>query len=88
LEGKYPEALKPMGLSFMCTVLEIKRYRDRFSRIVHVTDGLDRSTVESMRMTHAETVSEACEIVKNDLPTGDVVILPYGGVVMPRIGSS
>jgi nickel-dependent lactate racemase len=88
LEGKYPEALKPMGLSFMCTVLEIKRYRDRFSRIVHVTDGLDRPMVESMKMTHATTVSEACEIVKNDLPTGDVVILPYGGVVMPRVGSS
>jgi nickel-dependent lactate racemase len=88
LEGKYPEALKPMGLSFMCTVLEIKRYRDRFARIVHVTDGLDRSTVESMKMTHAETVSEACEIVKNDLVKADVVILPYGGVVMPRVGSS
>jgi uncharacterized membrane protein len=43
---------------------------------------------ESMRMTHAETVSEACEIVKNDLAKGDLVILPYGGVVMPRVGSS
>jgi hypothetical protein len=88
LEGRYPEALKPMGMSFMCTVLEIKRYRDRFARIVHVTDGLDRSTVESMRMTHAATVSEACKIVKNDLLTGDAVVLPCGGVVMPRVGSS
>jgi len=88
LDGKYPEALKPMGLSFMCTVLEIKRYRDRFARIVHVTDGLDRSTVESMRMTHAATVSEACKIAENDLPRGDLIILPYGGIVMPRVGSS
>jgi nickel-dependent lactate racemase len=88
LEGRYPEALKPMGISFMCTVLEIKRYRDRFARIVHVTDGLDRSMVESMRMTYAETVSKACEIVKNDLPKANVVIFPYGGIVMPRVRSS
>lgn len=88
LEGKYPETLKPMGLSFMCTVLEIKRYRDRLARIVHVTDGLDRAMVESMKMTHAETVSEACEIVKNELPKANVIIFPYGGVVLPRVSSS
>ena len=88
IEGKYPERLKPMGLSFMCTVLEIKRYRDRFSRIIHVTEGLDRSHVESMKMTYARTVREACDMVKRDLPRGDLVVLPYGGVVMPRVGTS
>jgi len=86
LEGRYPEALRPMGLSFMCTVLEIKRYRDRFSRVVHVTEGLDRALVESMRMTYAATIEEACGIVEKDVPEGDVVILPYGGIVMPRVG--
>lgn len=86
LEGRYPEALKPMGLSFMCTVLEIKRYRDRFSRIVHVTDGLDRSTVESMQMTYAATIEDACHIVERDVPEGEVVVLPYGGIVLPRVG--
>lgn len=88
LEGKYPEALKPMGLSFMCTVLEIKRYRDRFSRVIHVTEGLDRSIVESMKMTYAKTVQEACDLVKKDIPKGDVIVFPYGGVVMPRISST
>ena len=85
LEGKYPEALKPMGLSFMCTVLEIKRYRDHFSRIIHVTDGLDHFHVESMKMTYAKTVQEACDLVKKDIQEGDLVVFPYGGVVMPRI---
>jgi nickel-dependent lactate racemase len=87
VEGEYPEALKPMGLSFMCTVIEIKRYRDQLSRVIHVTDGLDRSLVESMKMTYARTVQEACQVVERDLPKGDVIIFPYGGVVMPRIGS-
>jgi len=88
LEGRYPEALKPMGLSFMCTVLEIKRYRDHFARIVHVTDGLDQASVESMKMTHTKTIHEACKIVAKDLPKADVIIFPFGGVVMPRVGSA
>jgi len=85
LEGHYPEPLRPIGLSFMCTVVEAKAYLERFSRIIHVTDGLDRSHVESMRMTPARTVQEAVELAREKMPRGDVVVFPYGGVVLARI---
>lgn len=85
VEGHYPEALRPIGLSFMCTVVETKAYLERFSRIIHVTDGLDRSHVESMRMTPARTVQEAVELAREKMPQGDVVVFPYGGVVLARI---
>ncbi len=85
VEGNYPEPLRRIGLSFMCTVVETKAYLERFSRIIHVTDGLDRSHVESMKMTYARTVQEAVELVRETMPRGEVVILPYGGAVLARI---
>lgn len=88
VEGKYPEALKPIGLSFMCTVVDVKHLLDRFSRIIHVTEGLDRSHVESMKMGYAHTLTEAVELARNNTPIGDLVVFPYGGVVLPRITSS
>lgn len=88
VEGKYPEALKPIGLSFMCTVVDVKNLLDRFSRIIHVTEGLDRSHVESMKMGYARTLTEAVEMARSNTPIGDLVVFPYGGVVLPRIASS
>jgi nickel-dependent lactate racemase len=85
VEGNYPEPLRPIGLSFMCTVVETKAYLERFSRIIHVTDGLDRSHVESMKMTYAQNVQEAVESAREKTPQGDVVVLPYGGAVLARI---
>jgi hypothetical protein len=85
VEGNYPEPLRRIGLSFMCTVVETKAYLERFSRIIHVTDGLDRSHVESMKMTYARTAQEAVELARETMPRGEVVILPYGGVVLARI---
>jgi nickel-dependent lactate racemase len=85
VEGKYPEPLRPIGLSFMCTVVEVKAYVKRFSRIIHVTDGLSRSEVESMGMTYAGTIQEAVEIAEEKTPRGDAVVFPYGGVVLARI---
>ena len=85
VEGNYPEPLRPIGLSFMCTVVETKAYLERFSRIIHVTDGLDRSHVESMKMTYARTVQEAVELARETMPRGEVVVLPYGGIVLARI---
>jgi hypothetical protein len=66
-------------------VVETKAYLERFSRIIHVTDGLDRSHVESMKMTPARTVQEAVELAREKMPQGDVVVFPYGGVVLARI---
>ena len=88
LEGKFPESLKPIGLSFMCTVVEVKNYLDRFSRIIHVTRGLERSQVESMRMIYAESIEEATQIAHGQAPHADVIVLPYGGFVLPQIISS
>jgi len=85
IEGKYPEALIPVGLSFMCTVAEVKYFRERFSRIIHVTDGLTRSEVESMGMTYAATVQEAVDLAEAHTPRGDAAVFPYGGVVLARI---
>ena len=85
IEGKFPKDLIPIGLSFMCTVVEVKAFLERFSNIVHVTGGLDRSHVESMKMTYAKTVQEAVEIARERTPHGDVVVFPYGGVVLARI---
>ena len=85
LEGKYPEPLIPIGLSFMCTVAEIKFFTERFSRIIHVTGGLQKSEVEAMRMIYARTVQEAVEMAHERTPRGDVVIFPYGGAVLARI---
>ncbi len=86
IEGKYPEALIGAGLSFMCTVVETKRFLERFS-ITHVTDGLDRSFVESMGMKYASSMEEAVRLVEKDIPKADVTILPYGGMVLPRLSS-
>jgi len=88
LEGRFPESLKPIGLSFMCTVVEVKNYLDRFSRIIHVTRGLERSQVESMRMIYAESIEEAIQIAYGRAPHADVIVLPYGGFVLPQIISS
>ena len=88
VEGRYPETLKPIGLSFMCTVVDVKNLLDRFSRIIHVTGGLDRSHVESMKMGYASTLTEAVEMAQSNTPTGDLAVFPYGGVVLPRITSS
>jgi len=88
VEGRYPEALKPIGLSFMCTVVDVKNLLDCFSRIIHVTEGLDRSHVESMKMGYARTLTEAVEMARSNTPIGDLVVFPYGGVVLPRIASS
>lgn len=85
VEGNYPEPLRPIGLSFMCTVVETKAYLERFSRIIHVTDGLDRSHVESMKMTYARTVQEAVELARETMPRSEVAVLPYGGAVLARI---
>jgi lactate racemase len=85
IEGNYPEALRPIGLSFMCTVVSIKAYLERFSRVIHVTDGLDRSHVESMKMTYARSIEEAVELAREKMSRGDAVVLPYGGVVLPRM---
>ncbi len=79
---------KPIGLSFMCTVVDVKNLLDRFSRIIHVTDGLDRTHVESMGMGDARTLTEAVEMARSKTPTGHLVVFPYGGVVLPRISSS
>lgn len=84
VEGDYPEPLRPIGLSFMCTVVEVKAFLKRFSQIIHVTDGLTRSEVESMGMTYAGTVREAVEIARERIPQGDAVVFPYGGVVLAR----
>lgn len=86
IERKYPETLKAAGLSFMCTVVEIMGMRDRFS-IIHVTDGLERSLVESMKMTYASTIQEAIEIAKQALPKGDLIVFPYGGMILPLMPS-
>jgi lactate racemase len=88
LEGKFPESLKPIGLTFMCTVVNVKNYLDRFSRIIHVTRGLERSQVEFMRMTYAESIEEAIQIAHGQAPDADVVVLPYGGFVLPQMISS
>ena len=85
IDGDYPEDLIPIGLSFMCTVVETKSFLERFSRIIHVTDGLDRSHVESMKMTYARTVHEAVDIATEKTPRGDAVVFPYGGFVLPRV---
>ncbi len=86
VEGQYPESLQAAGLSFMCTVVETKTFLDRFS-ITHVTDGLDPKFVESMGMKYAASMEEAIRLVEKDLPKADVTILPYGGMVLPRISS-
>jgi nickel-dependent lactate racemase len=88
IEGDYPEALIPIGLSFMCTVVEVKGFLERFSRIIHVTEGLDRSHVEFMKMTFASSIEEAVAIAARETPRGDAIVFPYGGVVLPRIGTS
>jgi nickel-dependent lactate racemase len=87
LEGNFPEALKPIGLSFMCTVMEVKSYLECFTRIIHVTHGLDRSHVEAMKMAFAKNIEEAIDIAKADLPKGDVAVFPFGGIVLARIAS-
>ena len=87
VEGRYPETLKPIGLSFMCTVVDVKNLLDRFSRIIHVTEGLDRTHVESMKMGYARTLTEAVEMARSKTPIGDLVVFPYGGVVLPKIAS-
>jgi hypothetical protein len=87
LEGQYPESLQAAGLSFMCTVVETKNFLDRFS-ITHVTDGLDYKFVASMGMKYASSMEEAIRLVEKDLSRADVTILPYGGMVLPRISSS
>jgi len=88
VEGRYPETLKPIGLSFMCTVVDVKNLLDRFSRIIHVTEGLDRTHVESMKMGYARSLTEAVEMARSKTPIGDLVVFPYGGVVLPKIASS
>jgi len=72
----------------MCTVVDVKNLLDRFSRIIHVTEGLDRSHVESMKMGYARTLTEAVEMARSNTPIGDLVVFPYGGVVLPRVASS
>jgi len=87
VEGRYPETLKPIGLSFMCTVVDVKNLLDRFSRIIHVTEGLDRTHVESMKMGYARSLTEAVEMARSKTPIGDLVVFPDGGVVLPKIAS-
>jgi nickel-dependent lactate racemase len=86
LEGDYPESLRSIGLSFMCTVVEVKGILERFSRIIHVTQGLDRNQVESMKMLHATSIPEAIEVAAQNMPRADLVVFPYGGAVLPQVG--
>lgn len=85
LRGEYPEKLKTIGLSFMCTVVEVKSIIDRFSKIVHVTQGLKQSEVESMGMEYAYSIEDAISRVAKILPEADVIIFPFGGAILPII---
>jgi nickel-dependent lactate racemase len=64
-----------------CVLYLFAKVKQR-KRIIVVSDGLSRETVEKMGLEHARTVEEALTMVGGG---GEVAVLPYGSITLPLL---
>jgi nickel-dependent lactate racemase len=85
MEGKYPATCAHLGISLLITIHYIKRITKRFSRIIHVTQGISKEWVEAMGFTYASDLEEAIRIVRKERPEATVSVFPSGGASFPVV---
>jgi nickel-dependent lactate racemase len=64
-----------------CVLYLFAKVKER-KRIIVVSDGLSRETVERMGLEHARTVGEALALAGGG---GEVAVLPYGSITLPLL---
>jgi nickel-dependent lactate racemase len=85
MSGNYPPKCAPLGISLLITIHYMKAVTQKYSKIVHVTQGISPELVEAMGFTHAFSLQEAIEIVHRDIPAARVSVFPSGGAIFPVV---
>jgi nickel-dependent lactate racemase len=83
LEGHYNPPCPPYGLDFHVVCHLYKAILEKFSRIIYITDGLNKNQVEGMGFTYAPSMEEALSLVNSEVSNPDVTVFPAGGITLP-----
>lgn len=86
IEGDIPEHLRQFGISYIMQVVYFKELAEKFN-VVHVTEGLTREQVETMKYVYASDLQEAIDQVGKKMPRADVAVFPSGGNIIPEVSS-
>ncbi len=84
IEGDVPEHLQQFGISYIMQVVYFKELAEKFN-VVHVTEGLTREQVETMKYAYASDLQEAIDRVGKEMPRADVAIFASGGNIIPEV---
>lgn len=84
IEGNVPEHLKQFGISYIMQIVYFKELAEKFN-VVHVTEGLTREQVETMKYGYASDLQEAIDRVAEEMPRADVAVFPSGGNIIPEV---
>lgn len=84
IEGNVPDHLKQFGISYIMQIVYFKELAEKFN-VVHVTEGLTREQVETMKYAYASDLQEAIDRVGKEMPHADVAVFPSGGNIIPEV---
>ncbi len=79
-----PHPIAGYGGGFKLIMPLIKELAEKFN-VVHVTEGLTREQVETMKYGYASNLQEAVDRVGKEMPRADVAIFPSGGNIIPEV---
>jgi lactate racemase len=84
VEGKIPESLHHLGVSYVSQIVSFKETTEAFN-VIHVTEGLSAAQVEMMGMAYSSNLQKAVDELALKYPEAHVAVFPSGGNVIPVV---
>jgi lactate racemase len=84
VEGKIPESLHHLGVSYVSQIVSFKETTEAFN-VIHVTEGLSATQVEMMGMAYSADLQKTVDELAAKHPEAHVAVFPSGGSVIPVV---